>query len=74
MNAKVRDMINEAIISEGVEEIFKLGKEDEKTSDIFSDEYLAMVEKIKLPNTKVKLLQYLLSKAISEYKKTNKMK
>lgn len=74
MNAKVRDMINEAIISEGVEEIFKLWKEEEKTSDIFSDEYLAMVEKIKLPNTKVKLLQYLLSKAISEYKKTNKMK
>lgn len=74
MNARVRDMINEAIISEWVEEIFKLGKEDDKTSDIFSDEYLAMVDKIKLPNTKIKLLQYLLSKAINEYKKVNKIK
>lgn len=74
MNARVREMINEAIISEWVEEIFKLWKESEKTSDIFSDEYLAMVNKIKLPNTKIKLLQYLLSKAIWEYKKTNKLK
>ncbi len=74
MNAKVRDMINEAIISEWVEEIFKIGKEDEWVTDIFSDEYLAKIDKIKLPNTKIKLLQHLLSKAINEYKKVNKIK
>lgn len=75
MNEKVREMIKEALISEGVEEIFKLDKNDEKDNDdIFSDEYMAIIEKIKLPNTKIKLLQKLLAKAIEEYKKVNKIK
>ena len=72
MNARVRDLIREALKSEGVEEIFRLG---EKTShvDIFDKDYLAKIEKIKLPNTKIKLLQQLLSKAIGEIKKVNRM-
>lgn len=74
MNKRVREMVKEAIISEGVEEIFKIWKEDEGNPDIFSDEYLAKIDKIKLPNTKIKLLQALLSQAISEYKKINKIK
>ena len=75
MNEKVRQMIQEALISEGVEEIFKLDKNDQNIDDdIFSDEYLAKIAKIKLPNTKIKLLQKLLAKAISEFKKTNKIK
>jgi len=41
--------------------------------NIFSDEYLARIEKIKLPNIKIKLLQKLLSKAIEEFKKTNRI-
>lgn len=73
MNEKVRDMINEAIISEGIEELFKLDKNDEENDDIFSEDYLAKVNKIKLPNTKIKLLQKLLNKAIYELKKVNKM-
>lgn len=74
MNEKVRHMIHEALISEGVEEVFKLDKNDPKNNaDIFSDEYIAKIEKIKLPNTKIKLLQKLLAKAIDEFKKTNKM-
>ena len=36
MNAKVREMINEAIISEGVEEVFKLDSSEEN-DDIFSE-------------------------------------
>lgn len=32
------------------------------------------IQQIKLPNTKIKLLQQLLQKAINEYKKTNKIK
>lgn len=73
MNEHVRKMIEEALISEGVEEIFKIDKR--KTDiDIFSDEYLAKIDKIKLPNTKIKLLQKLLERAISEYKKTNRIK
>lgn len=74
MNDKVRHMIHEALISEGVEELFKLDKNDtENNADLFSDEYLAKIEKIKLPNTKIKLLQKLLAKAIDEFKKTNKI-
>lgn len=75
MNAKVRNMIEEALISEGIEEIFTLDKNDPKNNvDIFSDEYMAKIDKIKLPNTKIKLLQKLLAKAIEEFKKTNRMK
>ena len=73
MNERVREMIKEAIISDGVEEIFKLGQK-EGNADIFSDEYMAKIEKLKLPNTKIKLLQNLLNLAIAEYKKVNKIK
>ncbi|MFP4243054.1 MAG: type I restriction endonuclease subunit R [Chitinispirillaceae bacterium] len=75
MNEKVREMIKEALLSDGVEEVFKLGEnEKNKNIDIFSDEYLAKIDKIKLPNTKIKLLQQLLKKAIDEFKKVNKIK
>jgi type I restriction enzyme R subunit len=74
MNEKVRWMIQEALISEGVEEIFKLEKNDPKNNaDLFSDEYMAKIDKIKLPNTRIKLLQKLLSRAIDEFKKTNRI-
>lgn len=74
MNAKVREMIKEALQSDGVEEIFKLGNEAETEQDIFDEDYLAKIEKIKLPNTKIKLLQQLLAKVIREIKKVNKVK
>ena len=73
MNAKVREMIKEALQSEGVEEIFKLGDEAETEQDIFDEDYLAKIEKIKLPNTKIKLLQQLLAKVIGEIRKVNKV-
>jgi len=74
MNARVREMIQEALKSDGVEEIFKLGEEHGKEVDIFDEDYLAKIEKIKLPNTKIKLLQQLLAKAIADFKKVNKTK
>ena len=74
MNAKVREMIKEALQSEGVEEIFKLGDEAETEQDIFDEDYLAKINKIKLPNTKIKLLQQLLAKVIGEIKKVNRVK
>lgn len=75
MSEKVRKMIHEALISEGIEEIFKIDKNDSKNNiDLFSDEYLAKINKILLPNTKIKLLQKLLAKAIDEFKKTNRIK
>ena len=74
MNAKVREMIKDALESDGVQEIFKLGDESETEQDLFSEDYLAKIDKIKLPNTKIKLLQQLLAKAIGEIKKVNKVK
>lgn len=74
MNARVTQMIHEALQSEGVEEIFKLGDDDAKGINIFDDDYLAKIEKIKLPNTKIKLLQQLLAKAIDDFGKVNRAK
>ncbi|WP_203293587.1 type I restriction endonuclease subunit R [Luteirhabdus pelagi] len=74
MNAKVREMIKDALQSDGIAEIFKMGEETEKEQDIFDEDYLAKIEKIKLPNTKIKLLQQLLARAIGEMKKVNKVK
>ena len=73
MNARVREMIKDALASDGVEEILKLG-EDGTQQDIFDADYLAKIDKIKLPNTKIKLLQQLLAKVIKEMKKVNKVK
>jgi len=74
MNAKVREMISEALKSDGIEEIFKLGEDGATEIDIFGDDYLAKIEKVKLPNTKIKLLQQLLKRAIEDFKKINKIK
>lgn len=74
MNNKVAQMITEALKSDGVAEIFKLGCEDESQIDIFDEDYLNKIDKIKLPNTKIKLLQQLLAKALEEFKKVNKVK
>jgi type I restriction enzyme R subunit len=74
MNAKVREMIKDALQSDGVEEIFKLGEEGETEQDLFDEDYLAKIEKIKMPNTKIKLLQQLLVKVIGEIRKVNKVK
>ena len=74
MNARVRDMIKDALQSDGVQEIFKLGDDEETEQDLFDEDYLAKIDKIKLPNTKIKLLQQLLAKVIGEIRKVNKVK
>lgn len=74
MNAKVREMIKDALESDGVEEIFKLGDVPETEQDLFDEDYLAKISKIKLPNTKIKLLQQLLAKVIGEIRKVNRTK
>jgi type I restriction enzyme R subunit len=72
MNARVREMISEALKSDGVEEILKMDDGPQSAIDIFDDDYMAKIDKIKLPNTKIKLLQ-LLAKAIEDFKKINKV-
>jgi type I restriction enzyme R subunit len=74
MNARVREMIKDALQSEGIEEIFKLNDDNVKELDLFDEDYLKKIDKIKLPNTKIKLLQQLLAKAIGELKKVNRIK
>lgn len=72
MNAKVRKLLDEAIQSDGIEELFQSGKHID--IDIFSDEYMASIEKINMPNTKIKALQRLLFCAIEEFRRVNKIK
>lgn len=72
MNARVREMLEDAILSDGIEELFEAGKHI--AVDVFSDEYIAKIAAIQLPNTKIKLLQRLLSQVIDQYRKVNKIK
>ncbi|MBE6741012.1 MAG: type I restriction endonuclease subunit R [Ruminococcaceae bacterium] len=72
MNAKVRKLVAEAIQSDGVEVLFEAGQHIDV--DIFSDEYIAKINSIALPNTKVKILTKLLVDAIDEFTKVNKIK
>ncbi len=75
MNAHVQKMLEEAIKSEGVEEVFSTDKDiDAEAVDLFSDEYLTRISRIKLPNTKIKILAQLLKKKVGEFKKVNKIK
>lgn len=71
MNARVRELLEGAIQSDGIEELFETGKHI--SVDIFSDEYMDKINAIQLPNTKIKILQRLLSQAIDEFKKVNKI-
>ena len=75
MNKKVKELIQEALLSDGVEELFEEAKEfSVREVDIFSTDYLNKLDKLNMPNTKIKILQRLLKSAIEEYKKVNKIK
>ena len=73
MNKRVSIMIEEAILSESVEEIIKIGNEKENL-DLLSVEYMEKLAKLPLPNTKVKLMERLLRMVISEFKTVNMIK
>lgn len=72
MNARVKEMVVSALESEGVEEIIKIEGGDNE-EELFSDDYLKQLENIKMPNTKIQLLQKLLKKAIGQLSKVNRM-
>ena len=74
MNTRVRDLVKDALQSEGVEEIFKLGEDTNGEIDIFDDDYLEKIKVIKQPHTKFQLLLQMLSRAIGEFSKINKVK
>ena len=62
MNARVRELLDSAIQSDGIEELFETGKHIDV--DIFSDEYMSRIERISMPNTKIKALQRLDRKSV----------
>ena len=74
MNEKVSKMVEDAIISEGVEEIFKLDDNKANAIDLFNDKFLEKISQLELPNTKIKILERLLKQTISDFKKVNKIK
>ena len=75
MNKAVAEMVKEAIKANGVEELFKEEKNlNTKAVDLFDEDYIKKINAIKLPNIKIKVLQQLLSQAIEEFKKINKIK
>lgn len=74
MNAKVAKLVEEAIISEGVEEIFKLDDNKANAIDLFNDKFIEKISNLDLPNTKIKILERLLKQTINDFKKVNKVK
>lgn len=70
MNRVVEDMVREAITCTGIENIIN----EHKSVDLFSDDFLKELEKVKLPITKFNALLKLLRKAITAYGRTNKVK
>lgn len=70
MNRVVEDMVREAIICTGIESIV----DENRSIDLFSDEFLKELSTIKMPITKFNALLKLLRKAITAYGKTNKVK
>ena len=75
MNQRVSKLIEEAIQAEGVSEVFTVEKDTPRLEqDIFSDEYIERINRIPLINTKIKLLQRLLRRAIEDYRKVNRIK
>lgn len=74
MNAKVAKLVEEAIISEGVEEIIKLDDNKANAIDLFNDKFIEKISNLELPNTKIKILERLLKQTITDFKKVNKVK
>lgn len=70
MNRVVEDMVRDAIACTGVENIV----DERKSVDLFSDEFLDKLKKVKMPITRFNALLKLLRKAITAYGRTNKVK
>lgn len=70
MNRVVEEMVQNAIACTGVENIV----DENKSVDLFSDEFIAELDTVKMPITKFNALLKLLRKAISSYGRTNKVK
>lgn len=70
MNRAVAKMVREVISVTGVESLFN---DNESEEDIFDDDFIKKLEDIKMPNTKFQMLVKMLKRAITEYKRVNKV-
>lgn len=70
MNRQVEQMLKEVLNCSGVETILNTQTEEE----IFGEAFMQELDEVKLPNTKFQLLAKMLSKAIREYGRTNRVK
>lgn len=70
MNRAVENMVRDAIACTGIENII----DENKQVDLFSDEFLDELKKVKMPITRFNALLKLLRKAITAYGRTNKVK
>lgn len=74
MNKKIQELVDRAISSTYDGKEFNFENSDEDATNIFSDEFLNSIKKIKFSNTRYQALIKLLKKAIKEFGKTNKLK
>ena len=70
MNQVVENMVREALACTGIENIVG----EQKSEDMFSEEFLHEAESVKLPITKFNALLKMVRKTITAYGKTNKVK
>ena len=70
MNAVVEGMVQRAIACTGVENIV----DESKSIDLFSDEFIEELKKVKMPITRFNALLMVLKKAINSYGKVNRIK
>ena len=70
MNQVVENMVREALACTGIENIVG----EQKSEDMFSEEFLHEVESVKLPITKFNALLKMVRKSITDYGRTNKVK
>ncbi len=73
INKTVREMVENAIKCDDVEEIYNLNDKNNKIN-LFDQNYINKISKIKLPNTKFLLLKNLLESQLKKFKNINKMK
>lgn len=74
MNKRVAEMLKDALLSDAVEEVAKIGVAADEEIDLLSSEYMKRLDLIPYKNTKVKLMEQLLKQVIESLQKVNKQK
>ena len=74
MNKRVAEMLKDALVSDTVEEIAKIGVASDEEIDLLSSDYMKRINQIPYKNTKVKLMEQLSKQVIESLRKVNKQK